>query len=130
MPGVPRFTWHTRGTSGLQDHIGFLAEKMTTNFLEIILAWAQTPKPSQVMSQNYKSFASVSHHFAAISQPFRSHFAAISQRFADFASMLLRHNLARLRGGDFRVDSKLRCASPIGAENICIKALYQKAVCR
>ena len=48
-----------------------------------------TPTPNKVMSQNYKSFASISHSFAAISQPFRtvsqpfrSHFAAISHSFA------------------------------------------------
>ena len=66
------------------------------------------------------SFAAISRafrgRFAAISQPFRKvsqpshhllrtisqHFASISQafriHFADFASMILRHNLARLRG--------------------------------
>ena len=63
-----------------------------------------TPTPNKVMSQNYKSFASISHHFAAISrpfrkilQPFRSYFAAISQPFRK-VSQPFRGHFARFRG--------------------------------
>ena len=44
MPRVPRFTWHTRGTSALQDHIDFLTGEAAINFPDLISARAQGTK--------------------------------------------------------------------------------------